>query len=363
MGGDSLKYLVTTTLAATLAAGTAFAGGLERSNQSVAVLFEEGRYLEFGVSAVSPSVSGTLGVPSGDMLDSYLNFSAAYKADLNDTWSYAIIFDQPYGADTSYPGGTPHPFSGSTASVKSNALTGIMQYNMPNNVSVYGGLRAQTLQAEAVLPPIPGTYSISSNTDFALGYLAGVAYEKPEIALRVALTYISETSHDLDLTESVGATVFPTNTEEVKLPQAVNLEFQSGVAEDTLVFGSVRWAEWSKTVIDPPIYASSPATSRPLVFFEDDRITYTLGVGRRLNETWSVRGSVSYEESTGSVTGNLGPTDGFTSVSLGAIYRKDNMKVTGGIRYVDVGDATTFSTATFTGNSAIAAGIKVGWTF
>ncbi|NNE78642.1 MAG: hypothetical protein HKN18_00080 [Silicimonas sp.] len=357
-----MKYVFgTATTVALLAGSAAFSGGLERTTQSVGVLFEEGRYLEFNLSHVSPDVSGVLGVNSGSMLESYLNFGAAYKADINDTWSYAIIYDQPYGADTNYPTGTGHPFAGSTASVRSHALTGILQYNMPTNVSFYGGLRAQTLQAEAVLPPIPGTYSINSNTDLTLGYLAGVAYEKPEIALRVALTYISETSHDLELTEAVGPMVFPAVIERVKLPQAVNLEFQSGIAEDTLVFGSVRWAEWSSTVIDPPVY--SGGSPRPLVFFEDDRITYTLGVGRRLNETWSVLGSISHEETTGSVTGNLGPTDGFTSVGLGAVYSKDNMKITGGIRYVDVGDATSFSGAMFQNNSAVAAGVKVGFTF
>ncbi|MEP0563515.1 MAG: hypothetical protein ABJC64_03880, partial [Paracoccaceae bacterium] len=92
-------------------------------------------------------------------------------------------------------------------------------------------------------------------------------------------------------------------------------------------------------------------------------ITYTLGVGRRLNDTWSVLGSLSYEENMGSETGNLGPVDGFTSISLGAIYRKDNMKITGGVRYAEIGDATSFSGAVFEDNSAIAAGVRVGWQF
>ena len=321
--------------------------------------------MELGFSFVNPDASGVLaGQDSGDMLGSYANLGFGYKADLNETLSYAIIFDQPYGAKTEYPTDTTYPFRGSTAEVKSNALTGILQYNFGNGASVYGGLRAQSLQAEAFLPPL-GDYTIDSDTDYKLGYMAGVAYERPDIALRVALTYHSEIEHDLELTETAmteGGTVTNVDTEQVKMPQALNLEFQSGVAEDTLVFGSVRWVEWSETVIDPTIYQTFPL-DKPLVFFEDDRITYTLGVGRRLNETWSVLGSVSYEENTGSETGNLGPTDGFTSVGLGAIYTKDNMKVTGGIRYIDIGDATTFSTAEFSGNSAIAAGVRVGWSF
>lgn len=363
-----MKNLILASTALTTLAGGAIAGGLERTPQSMAVLFEEGRYMELSFGYVSPDVSGvggplnpTAGAPTGDVLENYLNFGASYKADLNDTWSYAVIFDQPYGADTAYPAGTGYVFGGSTAEVNSNALTGVMQYNLGNGGSVYGGLRVQSLQAEASLPVL-GSYTIQSNTDYKLGYLVGAAYERPDIALRVALTYHSEIEHELDLTETNlgGSTTTPQN---VILPQSLNLEFQSGIAEDTLVFGSVRWVEWSETVINPPVYDGSPGTTRPLVFYDDDRITYTLGLGRRLNDTWSVLGSVSYEENTGSATGNLGPVDGFTSISVGAIYRKDNMKITGGIRYADIGDATTFSQGVFTDNSAIAAGVRVGWSF
>ncbi len=347
-----MKKLILATTALTALATTASAGGVERTPQSVGVLFEEGRYFEFSGSFGSPDVSGVLGVSSGDIADSFFNLGAAYKADLNETISYAIIYDQPYGAGVTYPAGTGYLFAGSNAELKSHALTGILQYNLGNGGSVYGGLRAQTLQAEAVVTPFG--YSVDGERDLAFGYLVGAAYEKPEIALRVALTYNSEIDHDLDTTEN-GAPSTPT---AITTPQSVNLEFQSGIAEDTLVFGSVRWVEWTVFNISP---ANFPAN--PLVFYADDRTTYTLGLGRRLNETWSVLGSVSYEENTGSATGNLGPTDGFTSVSLGAIYTKDNMKITGGVRYVDIGDATTTVAADFSGNSAIAAGLKVGWSF
>ena len=358
-----MRSFILSSVALTVGTGAGFAGGLERTPQSMAVLFEEGRYMELSFGYVSPDVSGTLGgANSGDMLASYFNLGAAYKADLNETLSYAIIFDQPYGADTDYPTGTGNPFAGSTARVRSNAISGVLQYNMGNGASVYGGLRAQTLQAEAAILPATANYSVESDTNFALGYLVGAAYERPDIALRVSLTYHSETTHDLQLDESwvLGA---DNQVQDVIMPQALNLEFQSGVAEDTLVFGSVRWVEWSETVVNPPEYNNLPGVTRPLVFFDDDRITYTLGVGRRLNDTWSILGSVSYEETTGSQTGNLGPTDGFTAVSLGAIYRKDNMKITGGVRFAEIGDATSFSGASFTDNTAVAAGLRVGWSF
>ena len=347
-----MKKLALTAAIGMAASGAALAGGVERTTQSVGILFEEGRYLELGGTWGDPSVSGVLGVGSGDIAESYLNFGAAYKADLNSKWSYAIIYDQPFGANVAYPTGTGYAFAGSTAELKSNALTGILQYNLENGASVYGGIRAQTLEANATVTPF--AYSVTGDRDLAFGYLVGAAYEKPEIALRVALTYNSEIEHELDTLEN-GAL---TSVTPITTPQTINLEFQTGVAEDTLVFGSVRWAEWTVFDISP---ANFPAN--PLVFYADDRTTFTLGVGHRISDQLSLLGSVGYEETTGSTTGNLGPTDGFASVGVGAIYRKDNMKITGGIRYVDIGDATTSVTAAFTGNSAIVAGVRVGWSF
>ena len=87
------------------------AGGIDRSGQSINALFENGRYAEFSFGHISPDTSGTsvaaLGSRnSGNATESYMQFGAAYKADINDKLSYAIIYDQPFGADIDYPTGT-----------------------------------------------------------------------------------------------------------------------------------------------------------------------------------------------------------------------------------------------------------------
>jgi len=38
---------------------------------------------------------------------------------------------------------------------------------------------------------------------------------------------------------------------EIKTPQSVNLEFQTGIAKVTLLFGSVRWVDWTAFNIFP----------------------------------------------------------------------------------------------------------------
>ena len=336
-----------------LSSTAVFAGGIERSSQSVGILFEEGRYAEFSFSTVSPKVSGVFAgaVPSGDMAPSYSNFSLGYKQDFGQNLSFALILDQPIGADVAYPAGGAYPFNGATATIDSHAVTGLLKYKFPSNVSLYGGLRAQELSASLALPSGGGPYALTVPSDTEFGYVLGVAYEKPEIALRVALTYNSEITHTLK--DNVG-TPF-----DVTIPKSWNLEFQSGVAANTLVFGSVRWVEWKAFNVSPPEYPGNP-----LADGKTNTTAYTLGIGRKFNEQWSGAIVLGYEAAGDVPVGNLGPTDGYKSIGLAATYKVNNMKITGGIRYVDIGDATTTTIGSnFSGNSAIGVGVKIGFSF
>ncbi|MES2541104.1 MAG: hypothetical protein V4583_11055 [Pseudomonadota bacterium] len=352
-----MKHFALVTAAMLAATGGAHAGGVERSAQSVAILFEQGRYVELSFGRFAPDVSGTVGggaVSSGDMSPSFNSWSLGYKMDIGDKLDFAMVLDEPIGANIAYTSGTGYPLlAGSTADLRSSALTGMLRYKFESNISVYGGLRYQTVKGDVAL----GTgYVMSTNYDSELGYVVGVAWEKPEIAARVALTYNSAITHSLDSVEN-GT---PTAGFETEVPQSVNLEFQTGIAKDTLLFGSIRWVDWSAFVIDPPNYP----LPIPLVSYPEDRITYNLGIGRRFNETWSGAVTLGYEPSDGQITGNLGPTDGFSSIGLAATYTRDNLKVTGGIRYVDIGDATTnVIGGSFTDNSGVGVGVRIGYTF
>jgi long-subunit fatty acid transport protein len=346
--------------------GAVQAGGIERTSQSVGILFEVGRYAEFSIGNASPSVSGVAspgagGAASGNMAPDYTSVALGYKQDIGNNFDVALIIDQPVGADVSYPtSATGYPFAGSTATVDSTALTGLLRYKMANNVSLIGGLRYESVEGEVALPPAFGNYTLEVGADKELGYVAGIAYEKPEIALRTVLTYNSERKHTFDNVKEFGGPSAPFTT---IIPKSVNLEFQSGVAKDTLVFGSIRWVEWSKFKIAPAAYLAF-LSPNPLVDFEDDRITYNLGVGRRLNDKWSAAVSLGYEPSKGGISGNLSPTDGFKSIGLGVSYKMKKAKITAGVRYVDIGDATTSTIgAKFNDNDAIGVGLKVGYTF
>ena len=346
-----MKHLVLGTTALILSGTVAVAGGLDRSGQSITSIFENGTYVELSFGQISPTVKGTmLGVPlpSGDVGPTYTQFGVAAKFDINDKLSMGIIIDQPFGADVSYET-AGYPLDTSNAAVTTTAITVLGRYKISDAFSVHGGLRQVTASGHYdPAGPYASTYSSGSDT----GYVLGAAFERPEIALRVALTYSSATSFTL-----------PGTVGDVSgdMPQSVNLDFQTGVAANTLVFGSIRWADWTNTALVDSVAGT-------LIDYDHDVMTYSLGVGRKFSDSFSGALTLGYEKAQGGLASNLSPTDGYMSIGLGGTYTKGNMKITGGLRYVKLGDATTeplgaFPGATFSGNSAVGVGVKVAFTF
>lgn len=363
-----IRTIMGATTALVLGTVSAQAGGIDRSGQSIGALFEKGSYAEFSFGSVTPEVSGTdvATAPTGDVAGDFTQFGFAYKRDAGDRLSYAIIVDQPFGADILY-GATSPVLGGTRAVVDSVATTVLLRYKLDENWSVHGGLRADYASGAIDLRglgygPLNG-YSVTFDNDLALGYAVGASYEIPDIALRIALTYNSVLSHDFETREILAPGVVSTTS--VDTPQSVNLDFQTGIAKDTLLFGQIRWVDWSEFTVTPAAFGL--ATGGASLVALEDTTTYTLGVGRRFNEAWSGAFSVSYEAETNPAVSPLAPTNGRIGATLAAIYTMDNTKITAGINYIRLGDATAapggVPAASMTGSTALGVGIKVGYSF
>ncbi|CUH62522.1 Outer membrane protein transport protein (OMPP1/FadL/TodX) [Thalassovita gelatinovora] len=353
-----MKKIAIAVSAVMLTAGASFAGGVDRSGQSIGILFESGNVIDFSFGHVAPSVSGVFSglAGSGNMSDAYNQFGLGYKRDLNDKLSMAVIWDQPFGADVAYPSGTGYPLAGSTGTIDTNSLTAVLRYKTGERFSIHGGVRAIRTSGKVALPA--SGYSMTSDTQTDYGYLIGAAYEIPDIALRAALTYNSEVSHNLNVVETVGGVTLPTSVMPTEMPKSVNFDFQTGIAANTLLMFSARWVDWTSFNISPAAYTS---VNGALVDYSKDTISYSLGLGRRFNDKLSGTVMFGFEDQGGGLTGNLGPTDGYTSIALGLKYQvNDSTAISGGVRYVWVGDATTKTLfSDFSGNSAVAAGLKI----
>lgn len=381
-----MKHALTGTAALLLGATPMLAGGIERAPQSLSALFESGNYLELNFGGVNPTVKGTdiAGQATGDVAQGYGFVGLAYKHQFNENLSAAFIMEQPFGADILYPlapGGSP-VLGGTRVQVDSTTFTALARYKFDNNFSVHGGIRGSSAEGQVTLDgagyAATAGYNLDIEREAGVGYVVGAAYEIPDIAGRVSLTYNSPIDHDFTMTESgpiiLAATGGLTDTVSgrytVKTPRSWTLEGQTGIAEDTLLFGSIRWVKWSEFKVDNFLFPMPVGAGIPLVEVEDTT-TYTIGVGRRFTDNWSGSISFLYEPSEGDMASPLAPTNGRKAVTLAAIYTMDNIKITTGINYTKLGEArlgvgetgAKRHVATMDDGDAWGIGVRIGYSF
>jgi long-chain fatty acid transport protein len=358
---NRMKKLTTAGAILLMMTSMATAAGIDRSGQSIGAIFEEGNYAELSFGSVTPSLSGVgfstgfaPNTPTGNIAPSYIQLGMAYKSQLSDQFSLALIYDQPFGASVDYDVGGSYVGGESSAIVESDGVTLVGRYEINPNFSVHGGLRYTQANGayNRTAVPLAGVTAYDSiySNGGGFGYVIGGAYERKDIALRVAVTYSSEVDLELDGTNGNLTTT---------MPESVNLDFQTGIAADTLLFGSVRYVAWDG-------FALTDDSDGVILDYDNDGYTYNIGVGRRLSDAFAVSFAVGYEASTGERTGQLGPTDGFVSYQIGGAYTMDNgIEVSGGVRYVDIGDAVTNApvSGVFNDNDAVAVGLKVAYSF
>jgi long-subunit fatty acid transport protein len=382
------KFLMTASIGAVFATG-AWAGGLDRSGQPIGLLFEKGNYAEFSFASITPSVDGidttvtpfnpTGTNPIGNSADSFNQLGGGIKLQFNDQLSFALIADQPFGSDITYPGASASTALGGTSAIADSfSLTALGRYQFTDRFSVHGGVRYQQIDGDITLSGLAygglNGYNVALAQDDAFGYVVGGAFEIPEIALRVALTYNSEITHSMATAETVnGVAVFgPSANTEIKSPAAINLDVQTGLNQKTLLMGSFRYAKWSDLIISPTGFDASvtPGTPGDSISQLEDTYNYSIGIGRKITDNFSGSVTVGYEaKGSDNLVSPLAPTNGNYSIAVGGKYTQGNVTISGGVRYTILGDARPetgtpdVARAYFADNSAISAGIKVGFSF
>lgn len=275
--------------------------------------------------------------------------------------------------------------TGTHVDVHTETLSLVVGYQPTKNWNIYAGPVYQTVEADVNLRGTAYSalngYDLSVDKDGAMGWLAGFAYSKPEIALRAAVTYRSEIDHEVNAKENLNLT--PTGKTQVTTPQSINLDLQSGIAKDTLAFVNVRWVDWSRFKIQPNQFGQvsrnliiQRQTQKPefnLVEYSKDQISATAGVGRKFNDQWTGSVAVGWDSGAGNPVTTLGPTEGYWNLGLGVQYSpQKNYFIAGGVKHFWLGDAkaqsgaragTNETLAEFKDNKAWAYGLKIGYKF
>ncbi|CAM4371354.1 hypothetical protein F901_00295 [Acinetobacter dispersus] len=407
-----LNAIQTALLLSLVPTTTTFAAALDRSGQSIAAFLQPNNYFEAGITVLDPNVSGKdiSQNNTGNMANHYYSPNAALKIQATDKFSIGLIYDQPYGADAEYTGKSnfiesrPVPFKGGTSvTVDTENLNLLFGYQPNQNWNLYAGAVYQTLDSTVLLRGQSYSaytgYDFKTGKDEAVGWLAGVAYQIPEIALKASLTYRAKIKHEMNAYETHGIAGMTGNagfdtilnkinhsegTTEITTPQSVNLDFQTGIMENTIAFANLRWVNWKDFAIRPykfgaasvlpPIIASTGKKDGfDLVAYTEDQYSITAGVGRKLNDQWAGNVSVGWDSGAGNPVTTLGPTEGYWNVGVGVQYSPTPATfIAGGVKYFWLGDAkaqsgSQFNTpgyvAEFENNDAIAYGLKIGYKF
>lgn len=493
-------------LAVLSATTVANAAGLDRSGQDVSAFLQDGTYAEAVYTYVDANISGNdNGVPAGastsyskgnatgDISKAYDFFRFGAKADISDSLSVGVLYDEPFGASVHHSGNSnfvsqggdttisaltansPRPIStlplakgaqndlqnaiiaipklqagiaglnaqiqqaqntgntaqvtalqgkqtqlqtqldainaqtgglekakqtlarlnsainiadtaetqkgqGTTVDIQTNNFTALLGIKLGENknLQIYGGPALQRLTGNVSLR---GTayqgatgYDARIVPNVATGWVAGIAYSKPEIALKAALTYRSDIKHTTNISETFPATsASALNTFSVTLPKSYNLDFQTGLSAKHRLLGTakVRHVPWSQFSIRPPVYGdvtlATQGVALPIASYSKDQWTAEIGLGKQLSDKLSVAGNVGWDSGAGDPTTTLGPVKGHYSVGLGAKYNlTQNLSLSLGGKYLKFGDATAqlpngLTAGKFADNDGYVVGLKVAY--
>ena len=377
-----MKKLFNTSLVALLTSSPflANAEGLERVNIDPSFMFTEGSTAEIGFGNVSPSLPAVKGTGSAftfqsglDVATSFSVLTGSVKTELGDNFDLGLFYtSQGNGVGIDY--GT----IGSEADVTIKAdleiptLAMIGKYQINEAMSVFVGAKQSTVKKGATLKLGSDTSAISGNGNVlpdvtshwelakksGIGAIYGAAYEMPEIALRVVLTIEDDIDLAIPATSKGGAA--STGTATASIGDAMSLNFQTGIAEDTLLFGNIRRSSWKDNQVKVP----TPAGLAQVSSFSDGD-SYSLGIGRKISDDLSVSISGFYDGSSGGAISELAPTGATRTLSVGGKYAiADNADLSLGGSYSKRGDVLTGTyKASLTDSEVISLGAKLAFSF
>ena len=321
-------------------------------------MYEEGAVL----TASTASLNSNLTEANGTKIlkdQNFTNFSIKSKVGPLDVGltTYRSGAIQMSGAAS--PTLSPNPIPNADANIET--LTALLKYDLNEDFSILAGINSDKLGTSVISTPA-GRYDISSSS--GTGYLAGVTYARPEIALRVELRLQSES--DLSTTTDYSIPAAPSQpgiATSLKRPQTMTLNFQSGIAADTLLFGSVHRAKWSAT----PITVGTTATLGGAAINNSfsDSTKYSIGLGRKFSDKISASLSYTREAGVGATDTSLFTISGGNqSYNLGVKYTlSETTSISAGYSRTEFDDVTITgygpASPVYTGNSANTFGVKL----
>lgn len=351
------------------------AGGFSRGEADTDILFEDGNVVvRSGIIGVYPQrdFKTINGAPASDDVfsDDYFIPSVAAKFRISENLACVATYTQPFGGSSTYgpqaqaadgavdpwvlPNGLVLP-----GNYKKHEEFTTHEYGATCDVSFSAGPGDLHLIGGGFLQ----SFSYRQDTfygklhledDGAPGYRAGIAYDIPEYAMRAQLMYRSEVHQkaDGDFSPDFLARFPPLGVDQTafahgsgSLPQSLELSLQSGVAPGWLVYGSVKWTDWS--VLQTLNYTiENPLGDQQIDFFWKDGWTIQGGVAHAFTD--KVAGTINLTWDRGVSTGADIMTDMWT-IGAGTSIKTElgELRFGIGVTYMEEGSQSVAKGANF----------------
>ena len=370
-----MKCLAVSLAAVSILPSGVLAEGLERVNIDPSFMFEPGNYAEIGFGSISPSIPTSAVITSAgpppvvvgaldNVASTFTATNMAVKTALGDRLDFGLWYSSNgNGVNIDWD---PIDIS---ADLTIPTLAGLVRYRLSDSMSIIGGLKRVTVEnGSTVRLPIAvagsgdSAYTMSSTSATTSVY--GIVNEIPALAMRMVVLMEGAAALNIDTTYTEDGIAQTPGTTKASIGDATTISLQTGIAPNTLLFGSLKLSNWQDDQVHVPYNGS--ATLKHQVSSFGDGQSYSIGLGRKFSDQLS--GSVSYFSDPASDCDSasaLSPICENKSISLGAKYSlTERATLSLGTTWTQYGDAATTAPVTTTTNSSKTSyGFKLGFKF
>ncbi|MFN0315642.1 MAG: OmpP1/FadL family transporter [Burkholderiales bacterium] len=271
-----------------------------------------------------------------------------FSVPIGERLVFGLGINAPFGLKTEYESTWLGRFQGIKSDLKTINVNPSLAFKVSESVSLGAGINWQSAETELTnaafiaAGPTEGRAQLEAGDD-AWGWNVGALFQLGE-DMRVGFAYRSKMDYTLQGTLSImttgGAPVTSFSSQaDITFPDIATLSVLQKYTDKWDLLGDLSWTHWSVIDSVSVINRANGTTLDQLAFRFKDAWRLALGTNYRLDERWTIKGGVAYDESPvdGSNRTVRLPDSDRVWISFGAKYRFS------GAGAVDIGYAHLFS--------------------
>jgi long-chain fatty acid transport protein len=313
-GGFAVREQSATAEGYSFAGAASGSGGLSSMFWNPATItMAPGWHSEWHLSLIVPRVdiNPLPGTPtaifgsSGDIGQDAIVPTGFSSYQINDMFWVGVSNSAPFGLVTDPRqnwAGQIYSRSSRVFSINVNPIVGV-KVNDWLSLAIGPSLQYFDIHLKSATGALPNSPSaILEGDDIGFGFTAGATIT-PFAGTTIGIGYRSSIDHELEGTFSVPAGVggvpfprqIPINA-DLKTPDQVTVGLSQVITPAVTVHLGFEWTNWS-VVKEPLVLGPGGAVVRTLPLNYDDGFFYSAGLDYKLNNQWTLRAGVAYEES------------------------------------------------------------------